>query len=48
MKRILAIIVLLFSGFVLSAAAQTTPANAAPAGPGKIAVCSFPTNSSAT
>ena len=41
MKRILAMIVLLASGFVLSAAAQTTPAHAAPAGPGKIAVCSF-------
>ena len=41
MKRILALIVLLVSGFALSAAAQTTPANAAPAGPGKIAVCSF-------
>ena len=41
MKRILALIVLLVSGFALSAAAQTTPATAAPAGPGKIAVCSF-------
>jgi outer membrane protein len=41
MKRILAMTILLVSGFVLSAAAQTTPAHAAPAGPVKIAVCSF-------
>lgn len=41
MKRILAMLILLVSGFVLSAAAQTTPAKASPAGPAKIAVCSF-------
>ena len=41
MKRIFAMIILLVSGFVLSAAAQTTPAHAAPAGPVKIAVISF-------
>ena len=37
MKRILAMIILLVSGFVLSASAQTTPAPKTP----KIAVCSF-------
>ena len=41
MKRLLAMIILLVSGFVLSAAAQTTPAPKAPAGPVKIAVCAF-------
>jgi outer membrane protein len=41
MKRLLAIIITLASGFVLSAAAQTTPAPKAPAGPAKIAVCTF-------
>jgi outer membrane protein len=40
MKRSLALIVILASGFVLSAAAQT-PAAAAPAGPAKIAVIAF-------
>ena len=40
MKRSLALIVTLASGFVLSAAAQT-PAAAAPAGPTKIAVIAF-------
>jgi outer membrane protein len=40
MKRSLAIIAILASGFVLSAAAQT-PAPAAPAGPTKIAVIAF-------
>jgi outer membrane protein len=40
MKRLLAIIAILASGFVLSAAAQT-PAPAAPAGPTKIAVIAF-------
>ncbi|MGP8268604.1 MAG: OmpH family outer membrane protein [Terracidiphilus sp.] len=41
MKRLFAIIVLLVSGCVLSATAQTSSAPKAPAGPGKIAVCSF-------
>jgi len=43
MKRLLALIVLLASGFALSAAAQTlpAPAAAAPAGPAKIAVIAF-------
>jgi len=41
MKRSLAIIVTLASGLVLSAAAQTTPAPAAPAGPAKVAVIAF-------
>src|SRR5208337_901133 len=41
MKRLLAIIITLASGFVLSAAAQTTPAPKVPAGPAKIAVCTF-------
>jgi outer membrane protein len=44
MKRSLALIVTLASGFVLSAAAQTLPAPtaaAAPAGPAKIAVIAF-------
>ena len=43
MKRSLALIVTLASGFVLSAAAQTlpAPAAAAPAGPAKIAVVAF-------
>jgi len=40
MKRSLALIVTLASGFILSAAAQT-PAAAAPAGPAKIAVIAF-------
>jgi outer membrane protein len=40
MKRSLALIAILASGFVLSAAAQT-PATAAPAGPTKIAVIAF-------
>jgi outer membrane protein len=40
MKRSLALIAILASGFVLSAAAQT-PATAAPAGPAKIAVIAF-------
>jgi outer membrane protein len=40
MKRSLALIAILASGFVLSAAAQT-PAPAAPAGPTKIAVIAF-------
>src|ERR1017187_985707 len=43
MKRSLALVVTLASGFVLSAAAQTpaAPAAAAPAGPAKIAVIAF-------
>ena len=41
MKRLLAIIITLASGFVLSAAAQTSPAPAATAGPAKVAVFSF-------
>jgi outer membrane protein len=43
MKRSLALIVTLASGFVLSAAAQTAPASAsaAPAGPAKVAVIAF-------
>jgi outer membrane protein len=43
MKRLLALIATLASGFVLSAAAQTLPAPAvaAPAGPAKIAVIAF-------
>lgn len=41
MKSSLAIVVTLASGFVLSAAAQTTTAPAAPAGPTKIAVIAF-------
>jgi outer membrane protein len=41
MKRSLAIIALLASGFLLSAAAQTPAAPAAPAGPAKIAVVAF-------
>jgi Skp family chaperone for outer membrane proteins len=43
MKRPFALAVILASGFVLSAAAQTTPATAAtaPAGPPKIAVIAF-------
>jgi outer membrane protein len=40
MKRLLALLVTLASGFVLSAAAQT-PAAASPAGPAKIAVIAF-------
>jgi outer membrane protein len=39
MKRLLAVIIILASGFVLSAAAQTSPA--APAGPTKVAVIEF-------
>ena len=44
MKRSLALVAMLASGFVLSAAAQTFPApaaSAAPAGPAKIAVIAF-------
>jgi outer membrane protein len=41
MKRSFALIVTLASGFVLSAAAQTPAATAAPAGPAKIAVIAF-------
>ena len=41
MKRSLALIATLASGLVLSAAAQTLPAAAAPAGPVKIAVIAF-------
>ena len=41
MKRSLALIVTLASGFVLSAAAQTPAATSAPAGPAKIAVVAF-------
>src|ERR1039458_593728 len=41
MKRSLALIVTLASGLVLSAAAQTSPAPAAPAGPAKVAVIAF-------
>jgi outer membrane protein len=44
MKRSLALVITLASGFVLSAAAQTLPvpaASAAPAGPAKIAVIAF-------
>jgi outer membrane protein len=41
MKRSLVLAILLASGFVLSAAAQTSPASAAPAGPTKIAVIAF-------
>ena len=41
MKRSLALIVSLASGIVLSAAAQTSPSPAAPAGPAKVAVIAF-------
>ena len=41
MKRSLALAITLASGFALSAAAQTSPAPAAPAGPAKIAVIAF-------
>ena len=41
MKRSLALIVSLVSGIVLSAAAQTSPSPAAPAGPAKVAVIAF-------
>jgi|ERR1035438_1708711 outer membrane protein len=41
MKRSLALIVSLASGIVLSAAAQTSPTPAAPAGPAKVAVIAF-------
>ena len=41
MKRSLALIVTLASGMVLGAAAQTSPAPAAPAGPAKVAVIAF-------
>jgi outer membrane protein len=41
MKRSLAIIFMLASGLVLSAAAQTSPASAAPSGPAKVAVIQF-------
>ncbi|MGP8268605.1 MAG: OmpH family outer membrane protein [Terracidiphilus sp.] len=41
MKRSLVLAILLASGIVLSAAAQTSPASAAPAGPAKIAVIAF-------
>lgn len=43
MKHSLAVVFMLASGIVLSAAAQTTPAPAAPAGPTKIAVIAFQT-----
>jgi outer membrane protein len=39
MKRLLVVIIMLASGFVLSAAAQTSPAS--PAGPTKVAVIAF-------
>src|ERR1039457_58102 len=41
MKRLLVVILTLASGFVLSAAAQTAPATAAPVVPAKIAVIAF-------
>ncbi len=41
MKRSLVLAIMLASGIVLSAAAQTSPAPAAPAGPAKIAVIAF-------
>jgi len=41
MKRSLALIAILASGFALSAAAQTMPTAAAPAGPAKTAVIAF-------
>jgi outer membrane protein len=41
MKRSLAVIFTLASGLVLSAAAQTSPAPASPAGPAKVAVIEF-------
>jgi outer membrane protein len=41
MKRSFAVIFTLASGLVLSAAAQTSPAPAAPAGPAKVAVIEF-------
>ena len=41
MKRSLVLAIMLASGIVLSAAAQTSPASAAPAGPAKIAVIAF-------
>ena len=41
MKRSLAIVLTLASGFALSAAAQTSPAPAAAAGPSKVAVIAF-------
>jgi outer membrane protein len=41
MKRSFAVIFTLASGLVLSAAAQTSPASAAPAGPTKVAVIEF-------
>jgi outer membrane protein len=41
MKRTLALIVMLASGIVLSASAQTPAAAAAPAGPSKVAVIAF-------
>jgi outer membrane protein len=41
MKRLLVVILTLASGFVLSAAAQTAPANAAPVVPAKVAVIAF-------
>jgi len=41
MKRLLVVILTLASGFALSAAAQTSPATAAPAAPAKVAVIAF-------
>lgn len=41
MKRTLALVMTLASGFALSATAQTAPATAAPAGPAKVAVIEF-------
>jgi outer membrane protein len=41
MKRFLALLFVMASGFVLSAAAQTLPTSAAPAGPVKIVVIAF-------
>jgi outer membrane protein len=41
MKRLLVVILTLASGFVLSAAAQTAPATAAPVVPAKVAVIAF-------
>ena len=41
MKRNFALVLALASGFALSAAAQTTPAASAPAGPAKVAVIAF-------
>jgi outer membrane protein len=43
MKRNFALVLALASGLALSAAAQTTPAASAPAGPAKVAVIAFQT-----